>query len=62
VQAVKLSPEMRMVVVRVDNLPSRGKEKPTPFIRRKAESPYRTLWQVRKDTTGVRDQGMYSEG
>jgi hypothetical protein len=36
VQAVELNPEIRIIVVHEDNLPSRGKRKPTPCSERKA--------------------------
>ena len=36
VQAAKLNPEIRIVVVDEDNLPNRGEEKPTPWNERKA--------------------------
>ena len=52
VQAVRLNPEISIVVVRKDNLFSRKETKLTYFMHRKAAAPLLS-WQVRRDTTGA---------
>ena len=52
VQAAKLNPEIRIVVVDEDNLPPEGRESRRSACIGRQQS-FLTLWQVRKDTTGV---------
>jgi hypothetical protein len=48
------------VVYRISSL-SEGKKR-RRFVHSGRQQPFLALWQVRRDTTGVRDRGMYAQG
>jgi hypothetical protein len=52
VQAVRLNPEICMVVVDKDNLPPEGRESRRSALNGRQQSPHAS-WRAREDTTGV---------